>query len=92
MAVEALIAALGVIGSVCAAILASRSQTMAVLSGLTKTLQDRVAELEAQVRDLWDERRKDAGLIRRMGDHIDVLEDHIRQEKGPPPPPRPEGL
>lgn len=52
----------------------------------------RIAALEARVDSLESKRREDAVLIRRMGDHIDTLEDHIRQGKPPPPPTRPEGV
>ncbi|MDR1265951.1 MAG: hypothetical protein LBK42_10440 [Propionibacteriaceae bacterium] len=92
MAVEVLVAVLGLAGSALVAVLASRSQATAVLGTLTQAFQDRIAQLEGRVEDLWRARREDASLIRRMGDQIDILEDHIWKEKGPPPPPRPEGL
>ncbi len=65
---------------------ATESQT------LINGLQKRVNGLEARVDMLEGKRREDALLIRRMGDHIDTLESHIRDELGPPPPPRPEGV
>lgn len=52
----------------------------------------RLSDLEANQRELWGLREADAVTKRKLGDHIDVLEDHIWKGKGPPPPPRPEGV
>ena len=45
----------------------------------------RIDELEARLEEK-------SRLIRAQGDHIDVLEHHIWQGLGPPPPPRPAGI
>jgi hypothetical protein len=50
------------------------------------------ARQDEQIEGLWNARREDAKVIRAMGDHIDTLESHIWQGKGPPPPARPAGI
>ena len=52
----------------------------------------RIAALESRVDILEQKREQDAIIKRLMGDHIDVLENHIWERKGPPPPARPEGI
>ena len=52
----------------------------------------RINSLETRVGELEGKRQVDALTKRAMGDHIDVLEDHIRAGKPPPPPPRPPGV
>lgn len=52
----------------------------------------RLTDVEAEQRQLWAAREGDAVTKRAMGDHIDVLEDHIWQRKPPPPPSRPPGV
>lgn len=58
----------------------------------TGRLLERVASLEGRVDGLEEKRRRDAGVIRAQGDHIDVLEAHIWKRLPPPPPARPDGL
>ena len=61
----------------------------------TTALRDawsRIDSLSARVDSLEDERRADAVVIRRLGDYIDVLEDHIWKRLPPPPPQRPDGI
>ncbi len=55
-------------------------------------LGDLFDRVQARVGMLEEKRRVDALTMRRMGDHIDTLESHIRDDLGPPPPPRPEGI
>lgn len=55
-------------------------------------IQQRLEFTEQQQHQLWEARRADALVIRSQGDHIDVLEHHIWQGLGPPPPPRPAGV
>ena len=57
-----------------------------------KDLEDRDAMWEQRCNTLWQTREADAIVKRRMGDHIDVLEDHIHKQLPPPPPPRPAGI
>lgn len=52
----------------------------------------RIDALEERVEDLEGKRQADALTKRAMGDHIDVLEHHIWEQKPPPPPPRPPGV
>lgn len=59
---------------------------------LTRGDRGRIRDLEGQVERLWTSRRADALTLRRQGDHIDLLEDHIWQSKPPPPPTRPDGV
>lgn len=53
---------------------------------------ERIAVLEGRVDDLEGKRQADALTKRKLGDHIDLLEAHIWDDKGPPPPPRPDGI
>lgn len=58
-------------------------------------IADQRAEIEtlrARVAQLEDKAESDARTKRAMGDHIDLLEHHIWQQKPPPPPPRPPGV
>lgn len=57
-----------------------------------KDLEDRDAVWEQRCNALWNAREVDALTKRAMGDHIDVLEDHIWKQMPPPPPPRPPGV
>lgn len=54
-----------------------------------KDLEDRDAEWERRCNTLWTAREADALVKRAMGDHIDVLENHIWKRLPPPPPERP---
>ena len=86
---EALITAgVAVVASILTWITARGSQTQTLLT----TMMNRITALETRVNELEDKRRADAILIRRQGDHIDTLEDHIRAGKPPPPPERPDGI
>lgn len=57
-----------------------------------QTAWQRIDALEGRVEDLEGKRQADALTKRAMGDHIDILEHHIWQQKPPPPPPRPPGV
>lgn len=57
-----------------------------------KTILTEVHDLKTEVKELWDARRVDAVVMRKMGDFIDVLESWIWAGNPPPPPPRPDGL
>lgn len=59
---------------------------------ITRGDRERIGDLEGQVERLWQARRDDAIVIRRLGDYVDVLERHIWEELPPPPPPRPDGV
>lgn len=65
---------------------------MAATGVLIGHLWGRLGTLEANRDELFRLREQDALTKRAQGDHIDTLEDHIRQELGPPPPPRPPGV
>ena len=57
-----------------------------------KTILTEVHDLKTEVKELWDARRADARLMRKMGDFIDVLEAWIWAGNPPPPPERPDGI
>lgn len=65
---------------------------IAAAIGLFGHLWKRITDLEQAHVQLWQLREQDALVKRAAGDHIDVLEDHIRAGKPPPPPPRPPGV
>ncbi|MDR1387099.1 MAG: hypothetical protein LBJ44_05830 [Propionibacteriaceae bacterium] len=91
--VEAVVASVALI--VCARVAGQSSRASAEIVASTafrEQLLQRVAALEAEVKELWDKRREDALTIRAMGDHIDKLEGHIWEGLPPPPPPRPGGV
>lgn len=61
----------------------------------TTALRDawtRIDSLSGRIDALESSRRADAIVIRRLGDYIDVLEDHIWKQLPPPPPARPDGI
>ena len=78
------------------AVLAAAATVMAAILALVGVmvgqLYGRISTLEKEITELWDARRADAVVIRRLGDHIDVLEDHIWKRLPPPPPQRPDGI
>ncbi|MGC3954643.1 MAG: hypothetical protein QM804_10375 [Propionicimonas sp.] len=52
----------------------------------------RITQLEDRVGELEGKRADDALVKRALGDHIDVLENHIWKQLPPPPPARPAGI
>lgn|GEM_PF-5390720 len=85
-------ASISVSGSWLIARTTGRSAATAVEVSARDSDRKRLHDLEQQVTELWDLRRRDAVTIRRLGDFIDVLEAHIWQRKPPPPPARPADL
>jgi hypothetical protein len=77
--------------SIMATLVAALGVVLGVFSGMFGHLYKRLSDLEANQRDLWQLREGDAITKRALGDHIDVLEDHIWKRKPPPPPSRPPG-
>lgn len=72
--------------------LVARSTAQSQQLAVTESERRRIKSLEERVDSLEDRREKDAIVKRALGDHIDVLEDHIWQRKPPPPPARPPGI
>ncbi|MDZ5077858.1 MULTISPECIES: hypothetical protein [unclassified Nesterenkonia] len=92
-------AAMTAIISLTGVILTVMAATQGHLWSRLKQAEDKAEQVRAhsleqdrRIGELWDKRREDAVVIRLLGDHIDTLEDHIRDRREPPPPPRPEGL
>ena len=74
------------------AVISAEGAVLVAVVGLLGHLLTRVTSLENSQRELWKLREADALTKRALGDHIDALEEHIRADKGPPPPPRPAGV
>ena len=72
--------------------LVARSSARTVDQQMRDSDRRRIVALEARVDVLETARRADAVVISRLGDHIDVLEDHIWKRLPPPPPQRPDGI
>jgi len=73
------IAVIGAAGAITAAVVAARQKG---LTDLVVALQAEVTSLRAEVGDLRDERDVHE-------EYIDVLRQHIAEQKPPPPPARP---
>ncbi|NCT90264.1 hypothetical protein GXB85_04755 [Cellulomonas sp. APG4] len=69
-----------------------RRDTIADREGLIDRLERRLQNVEARLEAAENGNVAKALVIRAQGDHIDVLEHHIWQGFGPPPPRRPEGV
>lgn len=78
--------------TVAVSVMAAEGVLLAALIALVGHLFKRMADLESANASTWNARETDAITKRKLGDHIDTLEDHIRADKGPPPPPRPVGI
>jgi hypothetical protein len=74
------------------AVITAQGVLLAAFAAVLGHVWKRIADLESSQRELWRARESDAVTKRALGSHIDVLEDHIWQDKGPPPPPRPVGI
>ena len=71
------------------AVMTAEGALLTALTAFVGVLFKRQADLESSYDRLFHAREGDAVKKRLLGDHIDVLEDHIWKDKGPPPPPRP---
>lgn len=54
--------------------------------------RNEMTRLRGEITKLWNARENDAKTKYARGSHIAVLEAHIWQDKGPPPPPHPENV
>jgi len=91
--IEAILAAAAaLVASILTWITARRGHQGDTLQLLITSLMSRVNALETRVDELEEKRKDDAVLIRKLGDFIDILEAHIWDGKGPPPPERPNGI
>ncbi len=69
----------------------ARRDTIADRDGLIEHLETRLKRVEDRLTAAEDGNVAKALTIRAMGDHFDVLEDHIWKQLPPPPPRRPPG-
>ncbi len=78
--------------SIALGVISAEGVLLVAIIALLGHVWKRVSDLEAAQAGLWTARETDALTKRAQGDHIDALEAHIWQRKGPPPPARPAGV
>ncbi|MBO0596599.1 hypothetical protein I2485_06880 [Nesterenkonia sp. E16_7] len=75
-----------------AAVLAGLVAMIGHLYSRLHKLEERNLRLDRRMTEMWEGRRADAVVIRKQAGHIDLLEFHIWNKLGPPPPDRPDGV
>lgn len=78
--------------SIALAVISAEGVLLVAIIALLGHVWKRVSDLEGAYGVLWKDRESDALTKRAQGDFIDLLEDHIWRDKGPPPPRRPVGV
>ncbi len=78
--------------SIALGVISAEGVLLVAIIALLGHVWKRVSDLESSYGVLWKEREADALTKRAQGDHIDTLEAHIWERKGPPPPKRPPGV
>ena len=92
MSPEIVVVLIGAVVSLGGSWLVAHQTTMGREDSRLAAAWERISALEERIGVLESKRDADALTKRAMGDHIDLLEHHIWQQKPPSPPPRPAGV